>query len=75
MERYIVLPGQATAYKVGMQQLLALRSKASSQLGRAFDAREFHDIVLGSGALPFGLLSELVDRWIASKGPGATPRG
>ncbi|QHO77731.1 DUF885 domain-containing protein [Bradyrhizobium sp. CCBAU 051011] len=75
VERYVVLPGQATAYKVGMQQLLALRSKASSQLGRAFDAREFHDIVLGSGALPFGLLSELVDRWIASKGPGATPRG
>jgi uncharacterized protein (DUF885 family) len=66
--------GQATAYKVGMQRLLALRSKASSELGQAFDRREFHDVVFGSGALPLGILSELVDRWIASKGAGATPR-
>ncbi|MFB9264630.1 DUF885 family protein [Bradyrhizobium erythrophlei] len=74
VERYIVIPGQATAYKVGMQQMLALRSKANSALGRAFDLREFHDVVLGSGALPLGILSELVDHWISSKGAGSTSR-
>ncbi|MDD1522919.1 MULTISPECIES: DUF885 domain-containing protein [Bradyrhizobium] len=74
VERYIVLPGQATAYKVGMQRLLALRSKAGTELGQAFEIREFHDVVLGSGALPLGILSELVESWISSKTPGPAHR-
>lgn len=71
VERYIVLPGQATAYKVGMQRIQSLRSDASSRLGTAFDIRRFHDVVLGSGALPLAILDQLVEAWILSQ--QATP--
>lgn len=67
IERYIVMPSQATAYKVGMLKILALRDKAKSSLGEAFDIREFHDVVLKQGALPLATLESIVDRWINSK--------
>lgn len=66
IERYFVMPGQATAYKVGMMKILALREKAKKALGEKFDLREFHQIVLGGGSLPLEILEEKVNQWIAS---------
>ena len=65
-ERYIVMPGQATAYTVGMLKIVALREKAKAALGPRFDLRDFHDVVLRSGALPLDLLEKQVDGWIAA---------
>ncbi|MBZ9610883.1 DUF885 domain-containing protein [Rheinheimera maricola] len=65
VRRYIVWPGQATAYKIGMIKILDLRSKAQQQLGEKFDIRAFHDTVLGGGALPLKVLEKRVDNWIA----------
>ncbi|MEI8615387.1 DUF885 domain-containing protein [Shewanella sp. PP-He15 brown] len=65
IERYIVMPGQATAYKVGMMKILELREKAKSALGDKFDLRDFHDVVLKNGAVPLDILDTLVDRYIA----------
>jgi uncharacterized protein (DUF885 family) len=75
VDRHIVMPGQATAYKVGMIEILRLREKARQQLGSAFDLREFHDTILVHGAVPLEMLEKLVDNYIASKGgkPVATP--
>lgn len=67
IERYIVMPGQATAYKVGMMKILELREKAKSALGDKFDLRDFHDVVLKNGAVPLDILETLVDRYIADK--------
>jgi uncharacterized protein (DUF885 family) len=67
VERYIVDPGQACAYKVGQLEILRLRDRARSALGTAFDLREFHDVVLGSGALPMVLLERVVEGWIQTK--------
>ena len=66
VRRYIVWPGQATAYKVGMIKILELRSKAKAELGDKFDIRAFHDTVLGGGALPLDLLEKRVNQWIAT---------
>jgi uncharacterized protein (DUF885 family) len=66
VRRYIVWPGQATAYKVGMLKILALRAKAKEQLGDKFDIRAFHDTILGGGALPLDVLEKRVDHWIAT---------
>jgi uncharacterized protein (DUF885 family) len=66
IRRYMVLPGQATSYKIGMLKIQALRRKAEAALGDAFDIRAFHDTVLGGGALPLTVLESRVDRWIAS---------
>lgn len=66
IERYIVLPGQATAYKVGMMKILELRQKAKDSLGDRFDIRDFHDVVLKNGAVPLDILERLVDDYIAS---------
>ena len=64
IDRYIVLPGQATSYYVGMIKILDLREKAKGALGDAFDIRDFHDIVLGDGPVPLPMLEESVDRWV-----------
>ena len=66
IRRYIVLPGQATAYKVGMLKILELRARAQAALGDRFDIRGFHDTVLGGGALPLAILTRRVDDWIAA---------
>lgn len=65
IERYMVMPGQATAYKIGMLKLLELREKARTALGDKFDIRGYHEVVLSSGAVPLNVLEDLVDRWIA----------
>jgi uncharacterized protein (DUF885 family) len=65
--RYIVWPGQATAYKVGQLKILELRELAKQQLGAKFDLREYHDLVLKDGAVPLDLLEENVRAWIARK--------
>ncbi len=66
VQRYIVTPGQATAYKIGMIRIQQLRAKAEAELGDKFDIRAFHDTVLGGGALPLDVLSRKVDQWIAT---------
>ena len=67
VERYIAIPSQAVAYKVGSLTIQRLRKQAEDQLGPKFDIREFHAQVLGSGALPLTILEAKVDRWIAAK--------
>lgn len=64
VERYFVNPGQALGYKMGMTQILALRDKAQEALGDRFDIRDFHDAVIGAGALPLPILEQQVDRYI-----------
>lgn len=66
VRRYMVLPGQATSYKIGMLKIQELRRKAEAALGDRFDIRAFHDTVLGGGALPLTVLEKRIDRWIAS---------
>jgi uncharacterized protein (DUF885 family) len=67
VQRYLVMPGQATAYKIGMIRIQELRKKAEAELGDKFDIKGFHDAVLGGGALPLTLLERRVDQWIASQ--------
>ena len=67
VERYIVMPGQALAYKTGQMEILELRERARGELKESFDLRGFHDQVLGSGALPLTLLARNVDAWIAAR--------
>ncbi len=64
IERYMVWPGQATAYKIGMIKILELRERARSALGDKFDIRDFHRVVLGNGDVPLFLLEEQVDQYI-----------
>jgi len=64
IERYIVMPGQACAYKIGMIKILELREKAKTALGDKFDLREFHNVVLKNGAVPLNILEELIDEYI-----------
>jgi uncharacterized protein (DUF885 family) len=67
VERYIAIPSQATAYKIGQLTITRLREKAKTALGPRFDIREFHAQVLDSGALPMSILEAKIDRWIAAK--------
>ena len=67
VRRYLVNPGQATAYKVGMIKFQQLRKKAETELGDKFDIKGFHDAVLGGGAMPMDLLERRVDTWIAAQ--------
>jgi uncharacterized protein (DUF885 family) len=67
VERYITGPGQATAYKIGMLNFQQARANAESALGDAFDIREFHDVVLGAGAVPMPMMHARVERWINEK--------
>jgi len=72
INRYIVMPSQATAYKVGMLKILELREKAKRSLGDKFDIRQFHEVVLSNGSVPLDVLEKLVDRWIKSKQAGSS---
>ena len=67
VERYIAIPSQATAYKIGALTIQRLRKKAQDELGPKFDIRDFHAQILGSGALPLAILEKKVDAWIAAK--------
>lgn len=64
IERYLVMPGQALAYKVGMNKILELRERAKTELGTKFDIKAFHDVVLTGGSMPMALLEQRVDQWI-----------
>ena len=66
IDRYVVFPGQATAYKIGMLEILRLRAVAEAELGEAYDIRAFHDVVLTQGALPLAILEERVQDYIAA---------
>ncbi|XOV80634.1 MAG: DUF885 family protein [Aestuariibacter sp.] len=66
VRRYLVLPGQATSYKIGMLKIQELLAKAKKELGDKFDYRDFHDVILGGGAVPLSVLERMVDKWIAS---------
>ncbi len=66
-ERYIVDPGQATAYKIGMANILELREAAKTRLAGKFDLREFHDVVLSNGSVPLTVLADIVDDWVKAK--------
>lgn len=64
IDRYIVWPGQATAYKIGMLKIQDLRAKAETELGDKFDVAQFHDVILANGSVPLVILEKLVDDWI-----------
>lgn len=67
VERHIVMPGQATAYKIGMNKIVELREEAKAWLGEDFDLREFHEVVLKNGAVPLNVLEEMVQEWANAK--------
>jgi uncharacterized protein (DUF885 family) len=64
IERYIVWPGQATSYKMGMLKILELRKRAQEAMGDNFDLKDFHSIVLDQGIVPLFVLEGLIDKWI-----------
>jgi len=66
VRRYMVTPGQATSYKIGMLKMQELRAHAEKELGDDFDIKAFHDTVLGGGAMPLSILERRVNQWIAS---------
>ncbi|MEO8502348.1 MAG: DUF885 domain-containing protein [Acidobacteriota bacterium] len=65
VERYVVMPGQACSYKIGMLKILELRAKAERELGARFSLKEFHNVVLRTGSVPLDVLAGVVDEWIA----------
>lgn len=69
VERYVALPGQALAYKIGEMKIRELRERAAQQLGAQFDLRLFHDQILAGGGMPLAVLDIQIDHWIASQRP------
>ena len=67
IDRYIGMPGQALAYKIGQLKMQAIRNRAEVALGDKFDIRAFHDEMLGAGALPLDLLEQRMDAWLATQ--------
>lgn len=67
IERYIVMPGQATSYKIGMNKIMELREEAEEQLGDDFDLRAFHQVVLDTGSVPLTVLEQQVHNWIQDR--------
>ena len=66
VERYVMMPGQACAYKIGQLKILELRAKARAALGAKFDLKKFHNLVLQTGNVPLDVLAQVVDDWIAA---------
>ena len=67
VQRYLVIPGQATSYKIGMMKILELRGKAEAELGDRFEIKGFHDTVVGGGGLPLEILERRVNDWVAER--------
>jgi uncharacterized protein (DUF885 family) len=67
VDRYLAIPGQALAYKLGQREILALRDQARAALGDRFDIRAFHDAVLGDGAVGLATLRGIVEAWIVTQ--------
>ena len=70
VSRYISIPGQATAYYIGYTKILEARQRAMDELGDQFDLKEFHNILLGSGAMPLDILDQVITGYIQSKKDG-----
>lgn len=67
VERYVVMPGQACSYKIGMLKILEVREKAQRELGARFSLKEFHNVVLRTGEVPLNVLGEVIDEWITAQ--------
>lgn len=72
VDRYVEMPGQALSYMVGRLEIQRLRARAEAELGSAFDVRSFHDLVLGGGPLPMGVLDEVIAEWTVTAAARAT---
>ena len=67
VDRYITWPGQALAYKTGQLEMIKLRQEAAKKLGQKFDVKRFHDVLLGSGAVPLKVMRQLVEEYAEGK--------
>ena len=64
IERYIVWPGQALSYKIGMLKILELREKAKERMGKNFNIKSFHSLILDQGIVPLFILEDIVNEWM-----------